>query len=106
MECKADYGGDLLIDQEVIKSRIRDVAVEYPVKKIDLFGSYAEGRQTEDSDVDLLVEFKTPDISLFVLSGLRIDIEESLGVSVDLLHVPLPKDSMIEIGRTVPLYEA
>ena len=101
-----NYGGNLLIDQNVIKNKIRDVAVDYPVKKIELFGSYAEGRQTEDSDIDLLVEFKTPDISLFILSGLRIDIEESLGMSVDLLHAPLPEDSMIEIGRTVPLYEA
>ena len=95
-----------MIDQNVLKHKIKDVAVDYPVKKIDLFGSYAEGRQTEDSDIDLLVEFKTPDISLFILSGLRIDIEESLGMSVDLLHAPLPEDSMIEIGRTVPLYEA
>ena len=94
-----------MIDQNVLKNKIKDVAVDYPVKKIDLFGSYAEGRQTEDSDIDLLVEFKTPDISLFILSGLRIDIEESLGMSVDLLHAPLPEDSMIEIGRTVPLYE-
>ena len=95
-----------MIDQNVLKNKIKDVAVDYPVKKIVLFGSYAEGRQTEDSDIDLLVEFKTPDISLFILSGLRIDIEESLGMSVDLLHAPLPEDSMIEIGRTVPLYEA
>ena len=30
----------------------------YGVEKIGLFGSYAKGIQTEDSDIDIYVEFK------------------------------------------------
>ena len=95
-----------MIDNKSIKEKVTKAAVGYPVKRIDLFGSYAVGRQTEESDVDLLVEFETPEISLFTLSGLKMDIEESLGINVDLIHAPLPKDAMIDVGRTVALYEA
>ena len=33
---------------------------EYGVKTIGLFGSYADGTHTENSDVDILVEFERP----------------------------------------------
>jgi predicted nucleotidyltransferase len=38
---------------------------EYKVVKIGLFGSYARGEQKENSDIDLIVEFKpgTEDLS-------------------------------------------
>lgn len=32
---------------------------KYMVKKIDIFGSYAQGQEAEASDVDVLVEFQT-----------------------------------------------
>ena len=38
-----------------IADQVHRVAPEFPVKSILLFGSYAEGRPTADSDVDLLV---------------------------------------------------
>lgn len=42
-----------------ILAAAKTVAKEYPIKCIDLFGSYSEGRNTVNSDVDLLVEFET-----------------------------------------------
>ena len=33
---------------------------EYAVKKVGLFGSFADGTFTENSDVDILVEFEHP----------------------------------------------
>ena len=70
-----------------------------------LFCRVASGSQNDNSDVDLLVEFKTPNVSLFTLSALKIRIEELLGTPVDLIHAPIPKDSLITIGRTISLYE-
>ena len=32
-------------------------------------------------------------------------LEKRLGVSVDLVHIPLPQDSFLEVGETVMLYE-
>ena len=37
---------------------------EYPLRKVELFGSYASGKNTPQSDVDLLVEFAQPRVSL------------------------------------------
>ncbi len=47
-----------------IVARVRSHGVElrddYGVSKLGVFGSFAEARQTEDSDVDCLVEFEGP----------------------------------------------
>ena len=83
------------------------VALEgYPVKRVQLFGSYASGSQGESSDVDLIVEFDTDAVSLLTLSALRQRIEDALGVPVDLVHGPLPEGSFLEVGEAVELYAA
>lgn len=78
----------------------------YDVASVVLFGSYADGRQSEQSDVDLIVEFKAGAVSLLTISSLRQGIEDALGVSVDLIHGPIPEGSFLDIGRTVELYAA
>ena len=89
-----------------LKKSISDVAKKYQVKKITLFGSRARGNNRPDSDVDLLCEFVTPTVSLLTLSGLKIDLEDKLGVSVDVIHGPLDSDAIIEIDKEIPLYES
>ena len=44
-----------MINIEEIRRYVRDVARAFASERVVLFGSYAEGRPTEDSDVDLLV---------------------------------------------------
>ena len=57
----------------------------YHITRIGLFGSYARGEQTIESDIDLLVEFEdnTPD-----LYELKIQLKkyflENLGLQVDI----------------------
>jgi len=48
-----------------ISDGVRQAAREFPIRKAELFGSYARGTATEDSDVDLLVYFDQPAVSLF-----------------------------------------
>ncbi len=88
---------------------IRQVAVklaeEYPIKKLTCFGSYAECTQTNDSDIDFLVEFSTPTISLIVLAGLKRRLEEHLEIPVDLIHAPIPQNSYITVNNKVLIYE-
>ena len=36
------------------------LAEEYGVKEIGLFGSYSDNEQSEESDIDILVEFEKP----------------------------------------------
>jgi len=79
---------------------------EYPLRKVELFGSFADGRNTPDSDVDLLVEFTQPQVSLLMLNDLKYRMEEILGTPVDIVHGPLPEESFLEIHRRIPLYGA
>ena len=75
-------------------------------KKAELFGSYANGTNRPDSDVDLLLEFQSPRISLLTLSAIKYRLEDILKTDVDVIHGPLTPDSMIVIDRKVPLYES
>ncbi len=49
-----------------------------------MFGSVLRGEDRDGSDLDLLVD-ALPGATLFDLGGLQIELEELLGVPVDLL---------------------
>lgn len=59
---------------------------KYHITELGIFGSYVRGEQTEDSDVDVLVEFE-PDFrfGLFTFCQLEDYISENLGKKVDLV---------------------
>lgn len=54
------------------------------MKKAALFGSVARGEATEESDIDLLIEFEGRK-SLLDLAGLKLELQELLRRRVDLL---------------------
>ena len=54
----------------------------FGVRRIGLYGSYAYGVQTENSDIDLIVELKEP--KLDALAGLYIYMEQVLEREVDI----------------------
>ena len=56
----------------------------YGIKKLGLFGSAARGEMREDSDIDVVVELKEPD--LFILADIKTDLEEQLGMRVDIVR--------------------
>lgn len=66
-----------------IAEKIRHVAEAYDIDKIYIFGSYARDEATENSDIDLYVEFSAP-LGLRYCSFVS-DIEECLGVRVDII---------------------
>lgn len=94
-----------ILTLEEIKSSVAQVAPLYDVKKVVLFGSYADGKQTKNSDIDLLVEFSEKFVSLFVIIGMQQDLEELTGKNVDVIHAPIPKGSLIKINSEVVVYE-
>ncbi|WP_037373240.1 nucleotidyltransferase family protein [Anaerovorax odorimutans] len=89
-----------------IKKSVEAVAPQFPVKRIELFGSYADERNNENSDIDLLVEFMSPFTSLIILSGLKLSLEEKLKTEIDIVTLPISKQSILEIGKVVPIYES
>lgn len=86
------------LSQETKKS-ISKILHEGGVKRAALFGSFARGDATEESDIDLLIEFKGKKKSLLDLAALKIQLEENLGKNIDLitynsLH-PLLRDRIL-----------
>ena len=74
--------------KEIIRQHRQELEQKYKVKTIAIFGSYARGEETEESDVDILVEFTEPVGLLFV--DLAEYLEKILGVKVDLV----PRDAI------------
>ena len=66
------------------KDLILEVLKKHDVKKASLFGSTVKEERTEDSDVDILVEFQGTK-SLLDLARLKIELEKVLKCRVDVL---------------------
>jgi predicted nucleotidyltransferase len=49
-----------------ILSGNKEILRKYKVKSIALFGSYVRNEQSQDSDIDLLVEFEEPTYDNFI----------------------------------------
>lgn len=68
-----------------------------PVLKAWLFGSYARGEETSESDVDILVEFDhSSPIGLFAYARMWRELQERLGLDVDLVEEGTLKPFAVE----------
>jgi len=78
----------VITKEEILKSLAKskpELQRQFKVSSLALFGSYARGEQSPDSDVDILVEVD-PSIGLdFVTLAERI--EKLLGTPVDLVSM-------------------
>ncbi|MBW7864498.1 MAG: nucleotidyltransferase family protein [Candidatus Hydrogenedentes bacterium] len=76
----------MITQQDVFARReeILAIADSYGAHDIRIIGSVARGDVTETSDLDLVVHFE-PGRSLFDHGGLIVDLEELLGVKVDII---------------------
>lgn len=77
-----------LENDEKLKSiidKVLPILQKYHVNKASVFGSYASGKYTEGSDLDLLVE--TPrELSLFQFIEIEQELEKKLSLPVDLVE--------------------
>ncbi|MFY9748541.1 MAG: nucleotidyltransferase family protein [Acidobacteriaceae bacterium] len=69
---------------ELRRDAVRESAGRFRAANIRVFGSALHGDDHEGSDLDLLVD-ALPGATLFDLGGLQVELEELLGVPVDLL---------------------
>ena len=87
-----------------VSERIIDILRKNGVKRASFFGSIVRGEMTEDSDVDLLVEFEGRR-SLLDLAHLKNELEDAANRRVDLLTYkslhPLLKDRIL--AEQVPI---
>jgi len=81
-----------------IKNRILNALRHNDVSRASLFGSVVRGELTEDSDIDILIEYNGKK-SLLDLVGLKQELEEILKRKVDVLTYnslhPLLKDKIL-----------
>ena len=75
-----------MLTLERIKSVVARLSEKYGVKRAYLFGSYARGEATEDSDVDILIEkgnlTKYKDYAKFYFE-LRDSLEKDVDLQTD-----------------------
>ena len=69
---------------DFLKSEKTFLSNEFGVVSIGLFGSFAKGEQTADSDIDILVELKEPRFDW--LAGLKIYLEQSFETKIELVR--------------------
>ena len=69
-------------------------AVQYGIQKIGLFGSVARGEHHEGSDVDVC--FEGVPKGFFAVGGLKMDLEQLFGCSVDVVRIREKMDSFFK----------
>lgn len=78
---------ETIMSTKVMIQLIADYFKTQPVLKAWLFGSFARGEETEDSDLDILVEYdKNARISLLTISHMMGELEKSTGRRIDLIE--------------------
>lgn len=73
------------------RDRILEVAARHGARSVRVFGSIARGDASENSDIDLLVDFE-PASSLFDLLHLTEELEQLLDHRVDVVSTGGLKD--------------
>jgi len=66
------------------RDAIRSVVLAHRAVNPRVFGSVLLGCDTEDSDLDLLID-TTPQTTLMDVAAIQVELEQLLGVSVDVL---------------------
>lgn len=68
---------------EILRTYKKDFSEQYGILDIGVFGSVARDEVGKDSDVDVIVRISKPD--LFMLVGIKNELEERLHRSVDIV---------------------
>jgi predicted nucleotidyltransferase len=72
---------------DIILEKLREIKPElqrkYPISSLGVFGSYARGEATDDSDIDIAVEIHGPMGLNFI--AMADEIESLFGIKVDVV---------------------
>ena len=87
------------------RDEILQICAKYGARNVRVFGSVARGEADEQSDIDLLVEFE-PNRSLLDHAGLWVELQELLGVKVDVVSERglKPRIRQRVLQEAIPLY--
>jgi predicted nucleotidyltransferase len=68
---------------EKLRKHQPELLRKYPISKMGVFGSYARGEATKDSDIDIAVEISGPMGLSFI--AMADEIENLFGIKVDVV---------------------
>jgi len=68
---------------------------KYNVDRIGIFGSYARNQNMKNSDLDLLIRFKT-NPTLLQMVRIERELSEILGIKVDIVTEPSLTDKVLK----------
>lgn len=88
----------MILTIDKIKETVKPIALKYNVKEIYLFGSYARGNATNESDLDFLV-FGGKDFRLTMIFSLAEELREAFQKEVDVFEIH-------EVNRNSAFYDA
>ena len=72
--------------KQKLNQNLNQIKQQYQIKQLGIFGSYIRGEATENSDLDILVEFNTQArFGLLTFCELENYLSELLAVKVDLV---------------------
>lgn len=94
--------------KDIIIPRIKAYLEKQPISRAWLFGSFSRGDETENSDIDILVDFeKDAHVGLFKYAGMYSDLKEILGREVDLVKNGTLKSFAVESANNdkILIYE-
>ncbi len=97
--------GNLLDMVRSHHAELRQAALTRRIRNLRIFGSAARGDSTENSDIDLLVDFDSRKEGLLPLIGFQHEAELILGRSVDVSTADMLRDKVREqaLADAVPL---
>ena len=79
---------DKIYSIEEIKEIVAPIAKQYGVEKVYLFGSYARGEATKDSDIDLIIDTTGTEINtLFKLGEVYEEFLAAFDKPIDMITV-------------------
>ncbi|GCE59923.1 nucleotidyltransferase family protein [Microcystis aeruginosa] len=64
---------------------ILKIATKHGAFNVRVFGSVARGEETENSDIDFLIDYDLAKTSPWFPGGLLVDLEDLLGCKVDVV---------------------
>lgn len=70
--------------RSVLRPEMPRLREDHSVRSLEIFGSYARGDASHESDLDLLVEFDVVP-TLFSIVRLENELSELIGIKVDLV---------------------
>jgi len=89
---------------QTYREQIKAIVLAHRASNVRVFGSVIRGDDTDDSDLDLLVE-PTSETSLMDIGAIRHELKSLLGVNVDVLTPNGLPDSFREkvLEESVPV---